>query len=225
MASFQQHLNISVIATGILIIPLHSANLLSTQESVIGLTLGFIGGMLPDLDSNHSKPTQIIFGLLSIFVPLLVLLSIPKPLPIVYMILLWFTSTLLLHYTLFKLFLTLTVHRGIFHTIPMGLLFGLVSVFLFHTLLHHRIAFASMAGFFLFYGFLSHLLLDEIYSIDARGMQIKKSFGTALKLYDKNNKIGTVILYLLLFVLFFNLPLDQKIYLKSFEVFKTIKLI
>ena len=32
-------------------------------------------------------------------------------------------------------------------------------------------------------GFLSHLLLDEIYSVDCHGLRLKKSFGTALKLW------------------------------------------
>jgi hypothetical protein len=33
-------------------------------------------------------------------------------------------------------------------------------------------------------GFLTHLILDEIYSIDVHGVRLKKSFGTALKFYS-----------------------------------------
>ena len=32
-------------------------------------------------------------------------------------------------------------------------------------------------------GFLSHLLLDEMFSVDLRGTRIKRSFGTAMKFW------------------------------------------
>ena len=41
-----------------------------------------------------------------------------------------------------------------------------------------------LAGGFLL-GFLSHLLLDEIYSVDARGLRIRKSSGSAFKLFTR----------------------------------------
>ena len=39
-------------------------------------------------------------------------------------------------------------------------------------------------GLFVLIGFIIHLVLDEIYSVDVEGAVIKKSFGTALKLFD-----------------------------------------
>jgi hypothetical protein len=33
-------------------------------------------------------------------------------------------------------------------------------------------------------GFLSHLILDEIYSVDVRGLRLKSSFGTAVKFWS-----------------------------------------
>ena len=41
-----------------------------------------------------------------------------------------------------------------------------------------------MGGALVFIGALTHLLLDEIYSIDFAGNRVKRSFGTAMKLYD-----------------------------------------
>lgn len=37
----------------------------------------------------------------------------------------------------------------------------------------------------MFVGYLVHLLLDEIYSVDITGRRLKASFGTALKFFDK----------------------------------------
>jgi hypothetical protein len=43
---------------------------------------------------------------------------------------------------------------------------------------------AWLAGGFMFIGFIVHLVLDEIYSVDVMDTRIKASFGTALKLWD-----------------------------------------
>ena len=45
-------------------------------------------------------------------------------------------------------------------------------------------------GFFLFFGYTIHLVLDEVYSADLLNSRVKRSFGTALKLVDYGN-IGT----------------------------------
>ena len=43
---------------------------------------------------------------------------------------------------------------------------------------------AWLAGGFMFIGYLTHLILDEIYSVDVMDTRIKASFGTALKIVD-----------------------------------------
>lgn len=58
-------------------------------------------------------------------------------------------------------------------------------------------------AFGLVLGFLSHLVLDEIYSIDLRGMHIKKSFGTALKWSNPKDKRTTTFVYSALLLLGF----------------------
>lgn len=46
---------------------------------------------------------------------------------------------------------------------------------------------AWMAGLFVFLGYIIHLTLDEIYSVDFTGARIKKSFGSALKLFERRS--------------------------------------
>lgn len=225
MASFEQHVNIAVIATGIIIVPLYSSGLLDSNHSLIALGLGLLGGMLPDLDSDNSKPIQIVFKMLSIFLPLIILLSIAEDLPVMYLIVIWLASTLILHLTLFKIFLTITSHRGIFHSIPMGILFGLATIFIFNNILNINITLSSIFGCFIFFGFIVHLLLDELFSVNALGLRMKKSFGTALKVYDKNNIIGSLILYIVVIIMFFMLPIDNDIYTEIFNILKDIKII
>jgi hypothetical protein len=76
-----------------------------------------------------------------------------------------------------------TVHRGMFHSIPALLIFtGLAFLICGSTNLHLR--YFKACGVFI--GVFSHLMLDEIYSIEWAGgrWRFKKSFGTALKLWS-----------------------------------------
>ncbi|MEA3227505.1 MAG: metal-dependent hydrolase [Campylobacterota bacterium] len=223
MASFEQHINVAVVSTGLIIVPLHSSGLLNVSESLIALSLGIFGTMLPDLDSNHSKPTQIVFKMSSIFLPLIVLLSIPNLLSIVSIVGIWVISSFLLHYIFFKTFLSITSHRGLFHSIPMGIFFAQLTIFIFYNFSGVDKTFSLFAGFFIFFGFMIHLILDELYSINLYGMEIKRSFGTALKLFDKNNMIGTVLLYALIGTMFYTISFDESLYIALYEdILKTL---
>jgi hypothetical protein len=75
-----------------------------------------------------------------------------------------------------------TVHRGMFHSLPAAVIFGELAFLICHSdniYLRYYKAGAVVAGF------LSHLLLDEIWSLKFhRGrVQLKKSFGTAVKVW------------------------------------------
>lgn len=225
MASFQQHVNVTVIMTGIVIVPLNASGILDINQSLIVLFLGLIGGILPDLDSDNSKPIQISFKILSIFFPLLVLLSVAKDLSLAYMLGIWLVSSLFLHFVMFKIFLNITVHRGVFHTIPMAFLFGELVIFLFYNVLDFKLTFSTIAGIFTIFGFLIHLILDEFISLNLLGIGVKKSFGTALKLYEKNNIIGTSILYILVVSFAYFIDIDTKIFVNILETFQDIKVI
>ena len=184
--------------------------------------------MLPDLDSNQSKPTQIVFKMLSIFLPLIVLLSIPNLLSIFTIIGVWVVSSVTLHYIFFKTFLSITSHRGLFHSVPMGIFLAQVTILIFYNFSSADKTFSIFAGFFILYGFLIHLLLDEVFSIDVFGMEIKRSFGSALKLYAKNNILGTFLLYALILTLHHTINFNDSLYIELYEniyeAFQEVKL-
>ena len=223
MASFEQHVNTALIGTGILVVPLHTSGLLDIKESLIVLLMGVIGGVLPDLDSDNSKPIQIVFKMCSIMLPLIILLLSPIKISVLYTLAIWVGSAIFLHFTIFRTFLHLTTHRGIIHTIPMGFLFAQVTTLIFLELLHKELYFSLLSGFFLFFGFLIHLILDEIFSINALGMHIKRSFGTALKFYDKNNIAGTVVVYMLIAITLFFIPIEKELYIYIFNTMREIE--
>jgi len=215
VAAFEQHVNVAVIVSGVALVPIYSSSLIDMNQALMLLVFGILGGVLPDLDSDTSKPIQITFRILAIFIPLAILLMIGvKSLRMIFLI--WASAGIILNFVVFKLFLLITNHRGIFHTIPMGILF---SQLLFITLNHiflFSIFFSTVSAVFLLAGFLIHLILDELFSINALGFRLKKSFGTALKLYDKNNIFGTILLYISIFIIYYYFPFKNSIFLKLY---------
>ncbi len=77
---------------------------------------------------------------------------------------------------------------------------------------------------FIFFCFLVHLLLDELVSLNALGISIKKSFGTALKLYDKHNIYGSISLYVLIAIMLYSIDIDLDVFAKVYDSFENIKL-
>lgn len=206
MAAFKEHFNIGTVATGVVVVALHAAGLLDLSESFTALFIGIVGALLPDIDSDNSKPLQVVFRILSVSVPLLVLLAFFPAMPVLRIVILWVVFALLFKATLFKLFLHLTHHRGIFHSIPMGVLFAQLTLLFGYYVEKVGLQASTIYAFTLFFGFMTHLVLDEIYSVDAFGARMKKSFGSACKLYDKYNVTGTVIVYVLIVLCGFFLP-------------------
>lgn len=208
MASFAQHVNTAVIISGIAIAPLYSSSLIDINQALALLFFGMMGGILPDIDLENSKPIQITSSILSIFIPLLAILTLLQSLSISKMLFIWFLSSILLHFILFKILLNFTTHRGVIHSIPMGLVFAQFLNIFFSHILEFEELFSLLCGLFLFFGFIIHLLLDELVSLNAFGMSFKKSLGSALKLYDKNNLFGSILLYITVIVLQLTYPIN-----------------
>jgi hypothetical protein len=73
-----------------------------------------------------------------------------------------------------------TVHRGMFHSIPAGLIFAGIAFLICGA---HDLPVRCYKAGGVFGGFMSHLVLDEIYAVEWKGgaWRFKKSFGTAFK--------------------------------------------
>ncbi len=147
-----------------------------------GLTA--VGGLLPDLDSASGVPQRATFGLLGVVAPLLLLRRLlHHSAPLDETIVLVGLAYVVIRYGLSYLFKHLTVHRGMFHSIPAMLIAGMV-VFLLDPGSDLKARLFLAGGVML--GFLSHLVLDELWSVDFMGMHLKKSAGSALKLASKS---------------------------------------
>ncbi|MEJ2681115.1 MAG: metal-dependent hydrolase [Gammaproteobacteria bacterium] len=166
MANFKQHLAFATLGTGILTTPLLGANLIAPPEALALWTAGSFGGVLPDIDSDNAKVLELMFGGLTLLAIGLSLNHAPGSLA-----------------TTEKL----TVHRGIFHSILSACFFAVLTCNLSYHFLNYTAKLAWLCGLFLMLGFILHLLLDEIFSVDFMNVELKRSFGSAFKITDYRN--------------------------------------
>ncbi|MCF7974767.1 MAG: metal-dependent hydrolase [Phycisphaerae bacterium] len=169
------------------------------------------GALLPDLDSDNSTPFSVAFSLLAMAGGAMAFLYCLRQ-----SVLPWYawslippTVVLLLRYGVGWVFQQCTVHRGIFHSIPMaGVVTLAVCLALGYLGLPRNDVLALSVSVGL--GFLSHLVLDELYSavnFDGKSLGPKKSFGTALTLTSPSALATTGTYGLLGMLVYLNLEL------------------
>ncbi len=214
MAGFKTHIKVAIVTSGVLSVISLGTGIANPLQISLFFMLGVIGGMLPDIDSDSSVALKFLSFSIGIFLAFIIVLSKVQIYSIVELTIVWALMYSIFHYLLLFGFKKFTIHRGMIHSIPAGLMFTLIVVFS----LYHFFDFSEfkswLGGAFLFFGFLSHLILDEIYSVDIRGKKLKKSFGTAIKLYQPKDSRSTLLVYFITLFLIYYSP--------SFETFEYI---
>jgi len=164
--------------------------------AAIGAGLTTIGGLLPDLDSDSSVPNRTLFRLAGAGA---VILTFQHILANYYSIMegaaLLAGAYVAVRYVLATVFRSLTVHRGMFHSMPAMLIVGLGLYLLYGHYPSRDRVFVAGAGML---GFLSHLVLDEICAVDFQGARLKKPFGSALKLASSSWSATTFCYFVLI---------------------------
>ena len=107
---------------------------------------------------------------------------------------------------MFALFNALTVHRGVFHSVLAALFFALLMTCISYHFLHWDVLHAWLNGIFIAVGFIVHLLLDELYSVDLSNSRMKNSFGTALKLFSHSNLTASSLMAIFTIMLYWMAP-------------------
>ena len=207
MADFNTHLMGAAAVSGVAATVLVMVGA-APHHAVIGyFVLGVIGGLLPDIDLPTSIPVRIAFATLAVVAGFLVVFTFGSRYSLVELVILWLGCFLLIRYGLFILLDRFTVHRGLIHTVPMGIGLGLATTATAFHVFNASAIHSWLCGTFVTIGFVVHLLLDEFYSVDLFGKKLlKSSFGTALSLGSLNQPIGTAALYLAVVGLFFLCP-------------------
>jgi LexA-binding, inner membrane-associated putative hydrolase len=187
MANFTTHIAVGTVVSGALATLTLASNVIG-PESLIAVTMaGVLGSVLPDIDLKDSRPSRAMFAGLGIFFSFAVLFSCAGKYSIVELWMLWLGTLVGVRYGLHAVFHRIAVHRGIWHSLLATVFVSLLTVLGFKYILDREDGVAWLGAAFMAVGYLTHLVLDELYSVDVMDTRLKASFGTAIKLIDIHN--------------------------------------
>ena len=167
---------------------------MSLESGLLAGGLCSVSGMLPDLDSDSGIPLRETSLFIAAIAPMLMIdrwrdmgLSHES------MALAAMLIYIAIRFVAVEFFRRYTVHRGMWHSIPAAFVAGMIAYLVMPCPSEGIRVYKSLA---VFVGFMTHLILDEIWSLDfsSGGFRVKKSFGTALKFFG-NNWLANVSVY------------------------------
>jgi hypothetical protein len=205
MADFKKHIAFSTALGAGYAGVLYYSGFEPTHCLLAAATCG-IAGMLPDLDSDSGRPVRELFGFTALAVPLCLVRRLEHHGVTPEGLILWCVGLYAgIRFGLAWLFKHMTVHRGMFHSLPAALIAS-ECVFLAHEMPDGLTRLALAGAMFL--GFTSHLVLDEIWAVDLRGLRLNKAAGSALKLFSQSIP-ATVTCWGILALLTYLIGVDQ----------------
>lgn len=187
MANFTTHIAVGTVVSGALATLTLAADVVAPENLVAVTMAGVLGSVLPDIDLKDSRPSRAMFAGLGIFFSFVVLFNVATKYSVAELWMLWLGTLLLVRYGLHAVFHRISVHRGIWHSILAGVFCAATTAVIFYYLLGRHEGVAWLAAGFCFIGYLVHLTLDEMYSVDVMDTRFKASFGTAMKLIDRRH--------------------------------------
>ncbi|TFH84921.1 hypothetical protein EQG41_19945 [Billgrantia azerbaijanica] len=196
MADFRTHLGVAAAGAAVVAHGGWQVGLWSAAESLPVLALVTFGGILPDIDADSSKAIRLIFNLLAVPAVVAGALLLQGHLATGSLLLACGALYLGVRYLAGALFARFTVHRGLWHSLLAAALCGLGGAALSHRLFAQPAHLAWAHGVALALGFVIHLLLDELFSVDLTGARLKRSFGTALKPFDWRSPGNSLVMLL-----------------------------
>ncbi|MBX3423542.1 MAG: metal-dependent hydrolase [Pirellulaceae bacterium] len=196
MADFKTHMLVST-TTGAVLAGVGIQAGISLDTCLVAGALCSVSGMLPDLDSDSGRPLREATALSAAVVPMMMVDRLQRlQLGHDTMVLISIGSYILIRFLMAEIFRRYTVHRGMWHSLPAAAICGMIAFLL---IANEDIGMRIYKTVAVVLGFLSHLILDEIWSVDYRsgGYKFKQSFGTALKLWG-NRRSANLVSYGLL---------------------------
>ena len=184
MANFPTHIGIGALASGVLATLTLAADVVA-PENVVAVTIaGVLGSVLPDIDLKDSRPSRAMFSGLAAFFSFIALFLLVDKVSIAELWLAALGTFVGIKFVAHTIFHRMSYHRGIYHSILAATFFAFLTAAVYKHLLGRHEGVCWLAAGFMFIGYLVHLTLDEIYSVDVMDTRIKSSFGTAMKLFD-----------------------------------------
>ena len=153
-----------------------------------------VASLLPDVDSDHGVILREVLAFVAAIIPMFLLdrfrsMQLPQETIIAVAGLIY----VIIRFGGGEIVRRMTVHRGMWHSIPAAAVVSLIVYFLCDC---PDINSRMVKTFAATTGYIWHLLLDEIWSVERMGgrVRVKRSFGTALKFFGSRPS-GNVLVY------------------------------
>ncbi|OHU86905.1 MULTISPECIES: metal-dependent hydrolase [Pseudoalteromonas] len=191
MANFETHFKGSVVTSAALGSVILATSSATPTDTLLLFVIGSLAGLLPDLDADKSRSLNCLFTVFA--------LCIGICLPVIWSLNslteIWLSAIsvyLVLMYAVKPIFERFTIHRGASHSLLNVVMITLLAVNL--AILSGKSShFALLCGVAVIVGMLTHLILDECYSVDINNNDIKASFGSALKPMAINSPMACLL--------------------------------
>jgi hypothetical protein len=204
MANFNTHFAVGAGASAVVGASLLSMEVLAPTEAVLAFALGTFGSLMPDIDADNSKAIGVSFTIISLLITILSIFLKSSTYSIIEMVIMAGTIFYAVRFGMIGTFRKISKHRGMFHSIPVAFIWGVVTTIIMHIFFGLNSLVSWVYGIMFTWGYLVHLILDEIYSVDLNNRRMKKSSGTAFKFFKlktTKDKIQNVIIYISLYLL------------------------
>lgn len=196
MANFTTHIAVGTVVAGALATLTLAADVVAPENLVAVTMAGVLGSVLPDIDLKDSRASKTMFAGLGIFFSFAALFNAATKFSIAELWIIWLGTLVLVRYGLHYVFHRTSVHRGIWHSLIAGVFSSVATALVFFYVLKKPEGVAWLAAGFMMIGYITHLVLDEMYSVDVMDTRIKASFGTALKVFDRRYPAASVAMTL-----------------------------
>lgn len=197
MANFRTHLGVASVGGAAVAQAGWQAGQWGGWQSLVVAILVAFGGILPDIDADQSQAIRLIFNLLAVVAVVLAVLVLQHRVTPAYLFAACGGIYLGVRYLAGAIFARFTVHRGLWHSLLAASISGLSTAAISFSLLDQPERLAWIHGLAMTLGFVIHLMLDELYSVDLTGARFKRSFGTALKLFSWQSPGSALMLALI----------------------------
>ena len=185
MAAFREHITFSTLLGAGYGVAASTVLGFSPTQGILAAVLTGIGGMLPDIDLDDGRPSREIFGFVAAIAPMFLVHHVIRFFKLPYdaetILLSLIVLYIVVRFGVSELVNRLSIHRGMWHSIPAMIIAADIAYLGYPG---PNIRSKILMGTGVAIGFLSHLILDEIYSVELNGVavRLKKSAGSALKI-------------------------------------------
>ena len=200
MANFKTHFNVGATSSAFISGVLLSMRVVSPTEAIIAFGIGTFGSLLPDIDADNSKSIDIAFTIISLLVTILFIFTKTTIYSIAELTITAGVIFSTIRFGFIKIFRRVSKHRGAFHSIPVAVIFSIGTSIIMYRFFGLSPLISWVYGIMIGFGYIVHLILDEIYSIDLGNRRVKKSAGTALKFFTQS-QIQNLTIYISIWLL------------------------